>query len=140
MLLDPNIPRHVRAAERLRDNIITWLGTVRPDGRPHIVAVWYLWNPDDDTILIFSKPDQKIRNLQQNPNVVLGLDDTDTGEFVISVEGTATLLPREQVNSTLPAYAQKYTPKLNAMRWTPESMSQEYTEPILIKVTRYRIQ
>jgi PPOX class probable F420-dependent enzyme len=139
MPLDTTNPRVAQAAERLRNNLIIWLGTVRPDGRPHLVPVWYLWNPDTDTILIFSKPDQKIRNLQQNPNVTLGLDDTDTGEFVITMDGTATLLPREEVNTTLPAYAQKYATKLSGMGWTPESMSESYTEPIFIKTTRYRM-
>jgi PPOX class probable F420-dependent enzyme len=139
MLLDPTNPRHASAAKRLRDNLIVWLGTTRPDGRPHMVPVWYHWDPEDNAILIFSKPDQKIRNLRQNPNAVLGLDDTDTGEFVILIEGTAALLPREEINTTLPAYAQKYAAKLSAMGWTPESMSQSYTEPIRVTPTRIRV-
>jgi PPOX class probable F420-dependent enzyme len=71
-LFDTAKPAHVHALERLQNDIIIWLSTVRPDGRPHLVPVWFLW--DGQTILIFSKPDQKIRNLRQNPAVMLGLD------------------------------------------------------------------
>lgn len=136
-LFDTTRPAHVHALERLQRDIIIWLGTVRPDGRPHLVPVWFLW--DGQTILIFSKPDQKIRNLRQNPAVMLGLDDTDTGEDVLLIEGTAELLPAGQVDTTLPAYAAKYMSKLEEMGWTPASMAGEYTEPIRIKPTRVRI-
>jgi PPOX class probable F420-dependent enzyme len=133
---DTSKPAHVHALERLQGNVISWLSTVRPDGRPHLVPVWFLW--DGQTILIFSKPDQKIRNLRQNPAVVLGLDDTATGEDVVLIEGTADLLPAGQVTPTLPAYAAKYTSKLTDMGWTPASMATEYTEPIRITPTRVR--
>jgi PPOX class probable F420-dependent enzyme len=133
---DTSKPAHVHALERLQRDIIVWLSTVRPDGRPHLVPVWFLW--DGQTILIFSKPDQKIRNLRQNPAVMLGLDDTDTGEDVVLVEGTAELLAAGQAAPTLPAYAAKYTPKLTEMGWTPASMATEYTEPIRITPTRVR--
>jgi PPOX class probable F420-dependent enzyme len=133
---DPSKPAHIHALERLQRDIIVWLSTVRPDGRPHLVPVWFLW--DGQTILIFSKPDQKIRNLRQNPAVMLGLDDTDTGEDVVLVEGTAELLAAGQAAPTLPAYAAKYTPKLTEMGWTPASMATEYTEPIRITPTRVR--
>ncbi len=36
--------------ERLRSNEMVWLTTVRPDGRPHSVPVWFLW--DGATVLI----------------------------------------------------------------------------------------
>jgi len=135
--LDLSNPKHAHAAERLRENIIIWLGTVRPDGRPHLVPVWFLW--DGETILIFSKPDQKIRNLRQNPRVTLALDDTANGNDVIGLDGEATLLPAGEVSPTLPAYTAKYGALLQEMNWTPEFMASEYTEAIRIQPTRLRI-
>src|SRR5690349_12857681 len=73
--LDMSDPRQAHTAERLRAEEILWLASVRPDGRPHLVPVWFLW--EGETILIFSKPEnQKIRNLRQNPAVSVSLDDT----------------------------------------------------------------
>jgi PPOX class probable F420-dependent enzyme len=130
-------PADSHAGERLRRDVIIWLSTVRPDGRPHLVPVWFLW--DGESILIFSKPDQKIRNLRGNPAVVVGLDDTATGEDVVMIEGTATLLPPGTVDPTLAAYAEKYAGKLRGMGWTPASMAASYTEAIRITPTRFRL-
>ena len=32
------------AEERLRDSRNYWLATVRPDGRPHVMPVWAVWD------------------------------------------------------------------------------------------------
>ena len=72
--------------EWLRSRELAWLYTVRPDGRPHSVPVWFFW--EGETILIFSRPDtQKTRNLQQNQAVTLALDEARKG--VVILEGTA---------------------------------------------------
>jgi len=78
-MLDLTNPKDAHRDERLRKDPIIWLSSVRPDGRPHLVPVWFLWY--GETILIFSQPNaQKIRNLRQNTNVILALDDTKDGD------------------------------------------------------------
>ena len=133
--LDLSTPHGAHIAERLRDDLVIWLATVRSDGRPHLVLVWFLW--DGETILIFSQPNQKVRNLRANPHVALSLDDTDTGEDVVTIEGVAELPPRDSVTVELAPYAQKYAGKLREMGWTPSQMAQSYTEPIRITPTRF---
>jgi PPOX class probable F420-dependent enzyme len=135
--LDPGKPEHARADERLRKNLIIWLSTVRPDGRPHIVPVWFLW--DGETILIFSKPDQKIRNLKNNPNVMLGTDREQSGGDVVLIEGTAELAERGSITPAHPPYEQKYAEQLAQFGWTGESMGREYTEPIRITPTKFLV-
>jgi hypothetical protein len=49
---------HVEA--RLHSNLIAWLTTVRPDGQPDSVPVWFLVR-DDDTILVYSQPKRVMR-------------------------------------------------------------------------------
>jgi predicted pyridoxine 5'-phosphate oxidase superfamily flavin-nucleotide-binding protein len=44
---------HVEA--RLHGNLMAWLTTVRPDGQPDSVPVWFLMR-DDETILVYSQP------------------------------------------------------------------------------------
>ena len=133
--LDLSQPRHAHADERLRNDLMIWLGTVRPDGRPHLVPVWFLWN--GERILIFSKDDQKIKNLRSNKRVMLAVDDTKGGEDVVMVEGEAALLERSSVTPALPAYEEKYAAKLLQFGWTGESMGREYTEPISITPTKF---
>lgn len=133
--LDPSNSKDAHILERLERNIIIWITSVRPDGRPHSVPVWFLW--DHGTILIFSKPDQKIKNLRANPAVVLALDDTQDGDDVILFEGTAALLDPGEIATTDPAYAAKYQALLDRFQWTPESMAKDYSQPIRITPTRF---
>src|SRR5438552_14391192 len=102
MLLDMTKPKDAHIDGRLRSEPIIWLSSVRPDGRPHLVPVWFLW--DGAAILIFSKPAaQKVRNLRHSPQVMLALDSADEGEDVVLLEGRAELLGAGAPRSTLPA-------------------------------------
>jgi PPOX class probable F420-dependent enzyme len=134
MFIDTSDPKQARIDERLRTDLIIWLSSVRPNGAAHLVPVWFLW--DGDTFLIFSKPDQKIRNLQHNTSVMIGLDDTDAGENPIMFTGVAELLPSGSLTPALPAYAEKYAAKLTEFGWTGDSMAKAYSEPIRITPTK----
>jgi PPOX class probable F420-dependent enzyme len=134
-MLDLSQPQYDHARERLRDDVMIWLSSVRPDGRPHIVPVWFLW--DSGSVLIFSQPDnQKVRNLQQNPNVMLALDDTNTGEDVVMLEGRAELVSDASVTVATPAYVAKYAKRIADLGTTPEGMAASYSQAIRITPTR----
>src|SRR5689334_25069866 len=130
-MLDRTQPKGAHVDARLRAEPIIWLSTVRPDGRPHLVPVWFLW--DGSAILIFSKPaNQKIRNLRHSPHVVLALDTADEGEDVVLIEGRAELLDDPALLPTLPAYAEKYAALNARLGQTAESMAREYTQAIRV--------
>jgi nitroimidazol reductase NimA-like FMN-containing flavoprotein (pyridoxamine 5'-phosphate oxidase superfamily) len=38
----------------LRSEPVVWISTVRPDGVPHLIPIWFSW--DGEAILIASKP------------------------------------------------------------------------------------
>lgn len=134
-ILDLTKKRDAHIDQRLRNDITIWLNTVRPDGRPHSVVVWFLW--EGDSILIFSQPNkQKLRNIQQNSNVVLAIDNTYEGSDPITIEGTATLLQSGEVNTAHPSYIEKYGEHIKRMGSTPEQMAVSYSEPIRITPTR----
>lgn len=134
-ILDLTNERDAHIDQRLRTNTISWLITVRPDGRPHAVAVWFLW--DGDTFLIFSRPNnQKLRNLQSNPNVLLAVDDTHKGADPITIEGTGRVLAPGEVDVTLAAYVEKYGKDIKRIGFTPEQMAAAYNQAIRIQPTR----
>ncbi|HEU5383978.1 MAG TPA: TIGR03667 family PPOX class F420-dependent oxidoreductase [Ktedonobacteraceae bacterium] len=134
-LLDLTNKRDAHIDQRLRENLIIWLNTVRPDGRPHAVAVWFLW--DGETFLIFSQPNtQKIRNLQHNPNVLLAIDDTHQGADPITIEGKATLLASGITDATQADYLTKYGAGIKRLGYTPEQMAALYSQGIRIVPTR----
>jgi hypothetical protein len=38
-MLDLNNPEEAHIDRRLREDVVLWLGSVRPDGRPHLAPV-----------------------------------------------------------------------------------------------------
>ncbi len=135
-MLDLSRERDAHIDHRLRAEPIIWLSTARPDGRPHLVPVWYLW--DGRTILIFSEPGaQKVRNLRHSLHVVLALDTAEEGEDVVIIEGEATLVPAGTVDSTLPAYVEKYARLMARIGTSPEMMATRYTQAIQIMPARF---
>jgi len=120
--------------QRLDDEPIIWLATTRPDGRPHLVPVWF-WR-SDDTVLIFSKNDQKIRNIQRQPRVMVALNAADDGEDIALFEGQAELSP-ESSSAVMPAeYAAKYAALLHRLGLTADEMAAAYLQPIIIRLVR----
>ncbi len=135
-MADQTKPNNAHVDQRLRKEPIIWFTTVRPDGRPHTVPVWFLW--DGETFLIFSQPGNlKIRNLQRNPHITLALDDTKQGGDVITVEGEAELLSEPSRNVVVPAFGEKYASMMQAMGADPERMLEDYSQPIRIKPTKF---
>lgn len=127
---------HPHVEERLASDEMIWLVTVRPDGRPHSVPVWFL--RDGETILIWSKQNtQKLRNLHHNASVMLALDDTRRGHDVVMLEGTAELLERREGLETIPAYGKKYREGLQRIGVTAEQFTLLYSQ--LIRITPGRV-
>ena len=135
-MLDLSKERDAHVDQRLRSDPIIWLTTVRSDGRPHTIPVWFLW--DGETILIVSQPNtQKIRNLRSNPNVTLALDGSDEGGDVVVLEGQADLLKEKVAELNLSGYYAKYSSSIQEMGETLENMAQSYSQPIRITPTKF---
>ncbi|MGO9160843.1 MAG: pyridoxamine 5'-phosphate oxidase family protein [Streptosporangiaceae bacterium] len=75
------------AAERLSAARHYWVVSVWPDGRPHSMPVWGMW---DDSALWFTTgtASRKARNLRADPRCVVTTEDA--GDPVV-IEGTAAI-------------------------------------------------
>src|SRR5574340_1532082 len=82
-----------------------WLATVREDGRPHLVPIWFVWH-DGKVWISTGRNSQKRKNIEHNPNVCVSLED---GTDPIVLEGTAQVYDDEAVRDTLaPHFFAKY--------------------------------
>ena len=133
---DTTKPQNAHVEERLRTEPIIWLSSVRADGRPHLVPVWFYW--DGSMVLIFSQPNnQKIRNIQRNPNVMLALEAKDGGDDVVLFEGKAELLSQSTAQVVPSGYEQKYAVGIKGLGMTTEQMAASYSQPIRITPIRF---
>ncbi len=123
-----------RSASALDATTSLSLATVRPDGRPHVVPLWFIW--DGDTIVAFSKPHaQKVRNLVAEPRAMVsvgqpGAADASLIEVVAEVEaGGATVLADR--------FAAKYHHHVQALGLTVDQFVETYPIVIRLRPTRW---
>ena len=79
-----------------------WVATVRPDGRPHLVPVWFVV-AGDKWYICTAPASVKARNLQRNAYVALALED---GSNPYIVEGEAR--PVAPGNEVVRLFKEKY--------------------------------
>jgi PPOX class probable F420-dependent enzyme len=120
----------------LEEEPVVWLSTVRPDGTPHIVPIWFWW--DGDAVLVFSKPDaRKVRNMRANPAVMLAVGDPDEDFDVGMLEGRAELLDQPTAEVLPPAHLAKYADRLAMIGLGAEEYAATYSQVIRIVPDHY---
>jgi general stress protein 26 len=98
-----------RALEVLTNAELSWISTVRPDGRPHVTPL--ITVTDDGTVHFCTGPEErKARNLAANPALTLTTGSNDLhGGLDIVVEGTAgRVTDRTRLAELAEAWVAKY--------------------------------
>lgn len=108
------------AEQRLKKSHNYWITTVKPDGSPHTMVIWALWQ---DGRLLFStgKESRKARNLAKNSNCILC---TEHAHEAIIVEGVAEIADVAARRKLIPAYERKYKWDLSSMKEDMLSMKE----------------
>lgn len=120
---------------RLRREPIIWVGSTRPDGRPHLLPIWFTW--DGLAVWIFSRPHaQKIRNLRWAPSVMLALGTADPHFDVELLEGQAELVSAPTTAVMPTDHLVKYAAQLAEAGLTAAMYAERFSQPVRIRVTR----
>ncbi len=127
-----------RAEKRLREEQIAWMTTVRSDGQPQTVPVWFLW--DDEGFLIYSQPNrQKLRNIARNPRVGLNLNSNDGGGDVVRLEGTARIVEDAPPAGEVEPYVEKYRDSIARIGFDVEGFAREYSTAVRVTPDRWQV-
>jgi PPOX class probable F420-dependent enzyme len=122
--------------QRLRTEPTVWLSSTRPDGRPHVVPVWFNW--DGAVFDLFSKPNaQKVRNLREHPDVMLAVGRPEHEWEVELVEGRATVLTAPTEAVIAPSMFEKYAALMARAALDRETFMTTYCQPVRISPTRF---
>jgi nitroimidazol reductase NimA-like FMN-containing flavoprotein (pyridoxamine 5'-phosphate oxidase superfamily) len=100
------------AEQRLKKSHNYWIATVKPDGSPHTMVVWGLWQ-DGRFLFSTGSKSRKARNLTQNPNCVVCTEDAAEAVIVEGVTEIADVAARRKM---LPLYERKYKFDMGAMK------------------------
>lgn len=126
-----------RVEQRLREETIVWLTTVRRDGTPQPTPVWFLW--DGESVLMYSRPNQqKQRNIEHSPKVSLNFDGDGHGGNIIVITGEAQVIADAPPATEVPEYVAKYAESVKQIGMDPDSFAQTYSLAIHITPTDVR--
>ena len=116
--MSPKFP--VNTVKRLGEAENIWIATVRKDGRPHLVPVWFVFL--EGIFWVCIAPDSvKAGNIADNPAVVLALED---GSEPVICEGLAAGVDETWPNAVVEIFYEKYD-------WDIQS-DEQYT--LLVKI------
>jgi F420H(2)-dependent biliverdin reductase len=90
--------------QKLEQKQIIWLACVRPDGRPHLTPVWFVFYRGKFYIATDPK-NIKVRNLKNNPHAVLALED---GLHPVICETTGSQISPPWEVAIVDLFKQKY--------------------------------
>ena len=137
-MLDTTTEAGARAEKRLRDEEMAWLTTVRSDGQPQSVPVWFVW--DGETFLVYSQPDQqKLKNIGRNARVGLHLNANPHGGDVVRMEGTAEVVQDVPPANEVGEYLEKYRESIARIGFDPDGFARTYSVALRVKPDRWRI-
>jgi F420H(2)-dependent biliverdin reductase len=81
-----------------------WLATTRPNGKPHLVPIWFAW-VNDKFYLCTQTDSVKVKNLQANPRCSIALED---GNNPVIGEGEARFLSAPFDDAVAAVFKAKY--------------------------------
>jgi PPOX class probable F420-dependent enzyme len=113
--------------------IIARLATVRPNGTPQVVPMWFLY---EDGVMYMSTRTYaaKVKHLKKNPHVAVVVDEmvAPLKNKVVTIEGTVELLDTGVKETTTRIY-NKYMGAEGAK--TPQAQQSINTPRVILKIT-----
>jgi PPOX class probable F420-dependent enzyme len=134
-MIDESTEFGARAATHLREEIVVWLTTVTAGGAPVPRPVWFRWD-GADSVVMYSQPKARIRNLAANPNVTLNFGGDGGGGDIVVLSGRAALDNDLPPADRDPDYLTKYDEHIARIGMTPETFAREYSVPVHIRLTK----
>jgi PPOX class probable F420-dependent enzyme len=93
--------------ERLTDAQIAWFSSVRPNGSPHTVPVWFVH--DEDSIWVAGSPtSRRARNVRANDQVSIAVDGSAPYSLVAEARAEIIDDPSKHPHAVA-SYALKYS-------------------------------
>ena len=136
-MIDEGTEFGARAARHLRDDIVVWMTTVTPRGAPLPSPVWFMWD-GADSVLMYSMPGARVRNVEGNPRVTLNFAGDGRGGDIVVLSGAARIDGDAPAADGAEDYLAKYQEHITRIGRTPAAFAQRYSVPVRIELTRLR--
>ena len=139
-MVDPQRPGDDAGSARVETLLdreaVVWLSTVRPDGRPHLIPIWFLW--DGHAVLFASKPQAcKVTNLRSRADCMLAVGDPMADFDVALIEARAELASMATTELLTAGLLAKYGERMRAADLTAGRFAETYSQVVRIVPTHW---
>ena len=126
------------AREHLEKDIVAWLTTIAPDGRPQSSVISFLH--EEGSILFYSQPaTPKLRNIELSPKVSFHLQSDPYGDHYLVIEGTAAVDHSVPPSDRHAVYRAKYLEPHAHWEMDLADVARDFSVPLRIVPTRVRL-
>jgi PPOX class probable F420-dependent enzyme len=128
-----------RVRERLRNSEIIWFTTTSANGTPQPNPVWFLWDDEDESVLIYNATRaRRLEHVAVRPRVSLHFDSDEHADEVIVLAGVAEQAADVPPATENQAYLGKYRDGIERIGSNPEKFAQDYSVPLRIRPSKLR--
>lgn len=134
-MIDEGTEFGARVARRLRDEEVAWVTSVTTLGAPLPRPIWFLWD-GAESVLVYSRPGARIRNIQANPRVTFNFDGDSRGGDIVVLTGRATIDHSAPGADRDEAYLKKYRANIDRTGLSLEAFAERFSVPVRIRFYR----
>ena len=139
VLPSPETPFGERVARRLREEHVVWLTTTGADGTPLPNPVWFFWDDEQQSILIYSLTDAvRLAHLRRTSRVALNFDGNGNGGDIIVITGDARVSPSDPPADEHSAFIEKYRDYIARSFGSPADFAAKYSVALRVTPTKVR--
>jgi PPOX class probable F420-dependent enzyme len=128
-----------RVRRRLDTEKVIWLVTVNSHGVPQPNPVWFLFDADADSLVIYNDHNaRRLASIDAHPQVAANFDgDSNGGDIVVL---TGELRPDSDIpaSNRNQAYLAKYGDAIGGIGMDPASFAEKYSVPLRLRISRVR--
>lgn len=123
-----------RVREVLARPVIVNITTVRPDGYPHTVPVWFMYD-DGDLVLFTSRTSRKVSNVEVNPKGCLAIGGDPVGSPAYVIDGDF-VIEEDPDQAMTRRITHHYEPPDKAAEWLAEWQDADF---VVLRLRPHRV-
>jgi PPOX class probable F420-dependent enzyme len=118
---------------------VVWLTTVASDGTPQPNPVWFVRDPDGESVLTYNRATAvRVRHVRERPRVALNFNMREDDDDVIVVVGSAEIVDDAPPPDANPAYLAKYRDGIRSIGMDPAGFAVAYPVAIRVRFSKVR--
>lgn len=139
MSIIPDSDFGTRVRNRLKTEKVVWLTTTSAEGTPQPNPVWFLWEQDDDSVLVYNAFDaSRLDHVAVRPRVSLNFDGNGHGGNIVVIAGVAEQALDVPAATEYEPYVARYAADVERIGMDAESFAQKYSVALRIRMTKVR--